>query len=284
MRKFEELLVSKGLYDCVNITVDDLDEMEQFLSNKIYKSFNIDCFCIDCNEKRVFDLVDKKSYEEQAFLGIPFGVDVGQKVKPSKMALYQEYLNKRYCISFCCTREHKHSLLFDLLITNDKIIKIGQYPSFADISIGDTTKYKNVLADKYREYCTSLGLFSHGVGIGSFVYLRRIIEKLVFEKYYEVSNKIDIDKKTFIHSDFKERIDILKDYLPKVLVDNKNIYSIISKGVHELEEKECVNMFPYVKAGIELILDDILLKKEREEKEKLFSKFVSDKTGELRKI
>lgn len=41
-------------------------------------------------------------------------------------------------------------------------------------------------------------------------------------------------------------------------------------------------MFPYIKAGIELILDDILAEKERKEKEKMFSKFVANKTGELR--
>ena len=41
-------------------------------------------------------------------------------------------------------------------------------------------------------------------------------------------------------------------------------------------------MFPYIRIGIELILDDLLAEKERKEKEKVFEEFVAKKTGELR--
>ena len=41
-------------------------------------------------------------------------------------------------------------------------------------------------------------------------------------------------------------------------------------------------MFPYIKAGIELILDALLAEKERKAKEKIFEKFVAQKTGELK--
>ncbi|MBU5440098.1 hypothetical protein KQI42_19065 [Tissierella sp. MSJ-40] len=85
-----------------------------------------------------------------------------------------------------------------------------------------------------------MGLFSHGIGIGAFVYLRRIIESLVFDKFKEVSNTIEINTETFKHSEFKEKIDILGEHLPKILVQNKNIYSIVSKGIHELTEDECI--------------------------------------------
>lgn len=60
------------------------------------------------------------------------------------------------------------------------------------------------------------------------------------------------------------------------------MYGIVSKGVHELSEEECREMFPYTKAGIELVLDDFLAEKERKEKEKVFGKFVAQKTGELK--
>jgi hypothetical protein len=49
-----------------------------------------------------------------------------------------------------------------------------------------------------------------------------------------------------------------------------------------LSEDECRSMFPYIRTGIELILDDLLAEKERAEKEKLFDAFVANKTGELR--
>lgn len=81
---------------------------------------------------------------------------------------------------------------------------------------------------------------------------------------------------------FENKIELLEEYLPQALVENKNLYGIISKGVHELDEKDCLEMFPNIRIGIELILDDILAEKEREEKEKILKRFVSDKTGELR--
>lgn len=81
---------------------------------------------------------------------------------------------------------------------------------------------------------------------------------------------------------FDEKIEALKPYLPEVLVANKNIYGIVSKGIHELSEEECREMFPYIKAGIELILDSLLAEKERKSKEKIFEKFVAKKTGELK--
>lgn len=282
MSKFEELLVSKGLYDSIDISVDDLGELEKLLSGSTYNGYNINCFCVLCNEMRTFESTDKEIHEEHGFVRIAIDTTGGRGRTPKKEELFNQYLDKRYCISFQCTRDHSHSLLFDLLVTNNQIIKIGQYPSFADISIGDIAKYKSVLGGKFREYSKSLGLFSHGIGIGSFVYLRRIIENLVFEKYAEVKDVLKVSEEDFIHSEFKDKLEALRPYLPQVLVDNKNIYGIVSKGVHELSESECLEMYPYIKAGIELILDDIIAEKERREKEKLFSKFVADTTGKLK--
>ena len=42
-------------------------------------------------------------------------------------------------------------------------------------------------------------------------------------------------------------------------------------------------MFPVVKIGIELILDDLISEKERIDKEKQFASFVADKANEFRK-
>lgn len=89
-------------------------------------------------------------------------------------------------------------------------------------------------------------------------------------------------KQVFEHLKFDEKIAVLKNHLPTVLVKNKNVYGIVSKGIHELSEDECICMFPFIRTGIELILDDLLAEKERVEKEKLFETFVAQKTGELR--
>lgn len=51
MGKFEELLVNKGLYDNVDITIDDLEELEKYLSQNEYTGNTIDCYCPHCETK-----------------------------------------------------------------------------------------------------------------------------------------------------------------------------------------------------------------------------------------
>ena len=104
----------------------------------------------------------------------------------------------------------------------------------------------------------------------------------MFDKYNELAEKLDILKEDFERQKFDKKIETLKEYLPASLVKNKNVYGIVSKGIHELSEEECREMFPYIRIGIELILDDLLAEKERKEKEKVFEEFVAKKTGELR--
>ncbi len=62
------------------------------------------------------------------------------------------------------------------------------------------------------------------------------------------------------------KISLLKDFLPEFLVENKNRYAILSKGIHELRESECLELFDTVKIGIEQILDEKIEKLEKAEK------------------
>ena len=283
MGKIEELLVNKGLYDIVDITVDDLDEIEKCLTKDEYAGNTIDCFCVHCATNRVFEYTNSEVHEDTGIMRMSVFDDGNPKVRrPKREEQFRRYLNKRYAMTYRCTRDRQHFIIFDLITTDDKIIKVGQYPSVADLVIPEIAKYKPVLGTQYREFSKAIGLFAHGIGIGSFVYLRRIIENLVFDKYNEVSENLEISNTEFMRLKFDEKIEALKPYLPEVLVANKNIYGIVSKGIHELSEEECREMFPYIKAGIELILDSLLAEKERKSKEKIFEKFVAKKTGELK--
>jgi len=283
MEKVEELLVSKGLYNSVDITVDDLAELEKYLSKSEYAGNTIDCFCVHCGTNRVFEYANNEVHDSIGMVRMNIFDDVNAKArKPKKEEIFNSYLNRRYVLTYRCTRNKEHAILFDLIVSDDKIIKIGQYPSVADLLTPEIARYKSILGKQYREFSKAVGLFAHGIGIGSFVYLRRIIENLVFDKYNQVADELGISKEDFEHLKYDIKIETLKDYLPKVLVTNKNVYGIVSKGVHELSEEECREMFPYIKAGIELILDDLLAEKERKEKEKVFEKFVAQKTGELK--
>ena len=110
---------------------------------------------------------------------------------------------------------------------------------------------------------TAVWLAAEGIGIGSFVYFRRIIENLVFEKYAEHKESLEISECDFSRLKFDKKIETLKDYLPEALVKNKAIYGIVSKGIHELSEEECLDMFQPLLIGIELILDEEMCIRDR---------------------
>ena len=154
--------------------------------------------------------------------------------------------------------------------------KIGQSPSFVKNEIYDSLlKYKNIIPKFYPELTKAESCYSHGLGIPAFVYLRRILEHLVNEKYYKFLCK---------NITFVEKIKKLEKY-DKIIPDDLEaikgqIYSVLSKGVHEYEELECVKLYPSVKYVIECVLDNELLKKERKEKSKNAIQAINGKLSE----
>jgi len=147
------------------------------------------------------------------------------------------------------------------------LIKVGQWPSIADLAENELHSYRKVLAEEdYRELARAVGLATHGVGIGSFVYLRRVFERLIDQARLQASKKPAWDDRAFQQSRMEDKIALLSNHLPPFMVEQRKLYSILSKGIHLLSEKECLEAFPVVRAGIELILDEKVLAKRRQEK------------------
>jgi hypothetical protein len=136
--------------------------------------------------------------------------------------------------------------------------KIGQYPSLADTLQDASRKYSKVFPSKQdqSEFYKALGLAAHGVGIGSFVYLRRIFERLIrrrFDEFEDLENWTDED---FNSKRWDERIDLMRNHLPGFMVDNRRVYSILSVGMHELEEAQCLKLAPVMQSSILVILEE----------------------------
>ena len=174
----------------------------------------------------------------------------------------------------CLRYEDELGIFVSVDSKNKTIMKIGQIPSFGDMHIRKVDKYKKVLSkEKMREFTKAIGLAANGVGIGSFVYLRRIFEYLIDDTFNKIpSTEIEIQKFNNARMDIK--ISVLKDFLPTFLVNNRKIYSILSKGVHELSEEECLGYFNCLKSSIEIMLFEKLIQKERE-------KHINEVTREL---
>ena len=145
------------------------------------------------------------------------------------------------------------------------IQKIGQYPSYADIHIASVKTYASVLSKaKLGELVRAIGLASHGVGIGAYIYLRRIFESLIEEAHLAAKTSHGWDEEEFVRARMSEKIGLLKGNLPTFLVEQANIYGLLSKGVHELSEEECLENFATLRIGIELILDEKVARRHHE--------------------
>lgn len=171
---------------------------------------------------------------------------------------------------------HKQKFIYKLDIEYGKnkevkliLQKIGQDPSnieFHNHNIRDKyskyKNYKNIKSDLSKAVIS----YENNFAVGGFLYLRRVLEKVVDYKYEEVKSNINCDKQAKYEEKgvkFKEKIDILKDELPEHLTKNKHIYSILSAGVHSLTEEECLEYFPIVEKSIHFILDELLERQKR---------------------
>lgn len=206
----------------------------------------IDIYCTGCAKESIFDTSD---HERDPF---------------DRWKLYKEGIHRS---SFICNRDRNHQYCAYFLITADAIQKIGQFPSVADFQIPQAEKYRKILGEEqYKELTRGIGLAAHGVGIGSFVYPRRIFSNLIEEEHSKSKAEPNFPEEEYKNARMDKKIKILEDKLPKFLVDNRALYSILSKGLHELSEEECLKYFDTIRIGIEQILDEKIEQQEKAKK------------------
>ncbi len=246
----EEFFINVPLYEVVTFDDDNLKKGQDLINfNK-----SLDAYCPECNKHSVFTR-KRVSYCNSEDGWINYG---------------------RFAIELICSRHKEHKLFFLFYANNSSIEKIGQLPSIASLNLFDAKKYSKVLDKKYfTEFNKAIGLSSHGIGIGSFVYLRRIFEFLIDDTHQKIKQSDEWDEDIYIKSRMDEKINLLKSELPIFLVENRIMYSILSKGIHELSEQECLDAFSVVKVGIELILDEKLENLYKEKKAKEAKKAIS---------
>jgi hypothetical protein len=169
---------------------------------------------------------------------------------------------------FNCSREAAHAYRFYFAKFDDRIWKIGQWPAFETIANADIEPFRAVLDScDYKELHRAGGLYSHGVGIGAFVCLRRIFERLV-----EQHRPAGLPDEDWRRLRMDERILAAKGELPRLLVENRALYGVLSKGIHELTEAECLQYFQVVRNGLMLILRQHLEAKKTRDAEAEFTK------------
>jgi len=175
-------------------------------------SFHFDCFCFECERESTFRF-DRSDSFSRNFLSV----------------------------KFTCSREDSHVgilYFFELSDTYNEdgtitrtLQKVGQIPSIADLEKPALQKYRKLLGVRFTELTRAVGLIAHGVGIGAFVYLRRIFEHLINGAAEVAASKPDWSRTNFIDARMEDKIVLLKNHLPPLMVENRKMYSIMSKAI-----------------------------------------------------
>lgn len=235
----QQFLFEVPLYDVSSISDAQVESL-------VRHGFTVDGHCPDCGRSSTFRASPRNMTEDEYGNYI-----LGEKDWAGELTIR-------------CSRDRDHSIEFNLLIINAQIQKVGQYPSFADIANDESKQFSTVL-DKgdANELHKAIGLAAHGVGIGAYVYIRRIFERLIHRRFEELKDANGWDEADFMQKRMTERIEFLRGHLPSFLVDNKRPYSIVSLGIHELSEQECLAFFEILRHSVIFILEEDRQAKER---------------------
>lgn len=271
------------MYESYEVSKDNIQDLIDVLDGNV----RINIYCKDCGEPRIFsmkevlcpfgnpqedvsmgslgkELLRQQQLQEMCSAPLP-----GEK-RPEKEWIWTNCRTQEFTrvmvFQFQCAMDARHYTDYIVRAEGNMLVKIGQFPSIADLTFPELDKYKKVLSSTDRkEFGRALGLYAHGIGAGSYVYLRRIFERLLMQAKEIAGSAINESEFSKAHVD--EKITMLSDYLPNMLTSNPTIYGILSKGIHELSEKECITYFPVLKECICMILgewEEIRKKKEQE--------------------
>lgn len=284
---FGNFLVNQGLYDEIEITKENIYELADLVGGKV----KLDVYCPKCGENRVFvgEAIPYYWYDdhEEKIEGHLLEDEIvsWQRItdmnncRPHFTDKSEElwtWTNNSICdetrlmvFRFICSMDSSHHLDYIVLTTGNMMKKIGQFPSVADLSFPELKEYKKVISkDDEKELKRAIGLYASGIGVGSFVYLRRIFERIIITASQKAIDAGTIEKSVFEKARVDEKIKMLSDDLPKALVSNSVFYGIVSKGIHELSEEECLDYFPVMQSFIMMILRQWEKKREDEEDER----------------
>lgn len=272
---------------------------EEFEKFKRYIGINkekIVTYCHKCKKEFPFNIQvkyinfisDINCSTEQMILTGSFGNAFGGRIDVKKGNFFgamppypkeQLYNNKIWYIeySFECANnlEHRYLMMITVELKDGCFIvrKIGQNPSMLTVKGFDFDKYKNILEkiNAYNDYKKADLSNADHFYVGAYAYLRRIFEKLIL--HYLGDTKLKDD-----HMDTK--IDAVKDnFDPRIRGLLKNLYGILSKSIHELDEEESREYYTYLKTVIDMQLEYMNSEEEKEKQSKRLGKILNEIAG-----
>ena len=254
-----------GLYQPLTLNVVDAGRLASLLT-AYPRGFRVDCYCPTCRDATVFSCpIDTASLEAA----------INREKMGSRAQVLQWYLALRQ-LTFTCARHDGHTLQIfldvrfesgdDVPVPAFKLSKIGQLPSKLALLSKDLASYRKVAEPlDLKELHSAVLSHANGFHIAALAYLRRVFERRIETAHSRARENPAWDDSKYDRRTMRmeERITALAGYLPKFLLENRNIYGILSKGIHELTEAECEEAYAALEVSVRFILDEELQARER---------------------
>ena len=232
-------------------------------------------FCVLCNNEESFTTDSKLTFERNGILNNKYlykinygGYDLFYKYLPGKEIYLNDFeIKKAYLklVTITCNYDanHYYVIYYKLSHTENEFIitKIGQNISPYEIGLPKVKKFEKQLKkfDAVDDYKKVHIHRAYGDNIAALLYLRRFFEKM--------TNKL-LDGADLSDNRFETKIKKLReDKKLNPQVDNlaKPVYELLSKGIHELNNDECNELFQSLNLFIEMQLIYIKTEKEKEQ-------------------
>ena len=188
----QDVFLEFPLYRTVKIDSSDAEKLSSIIGKG---DSQIDAHCIYCGKESIFFDSRSHRFDPQLILG-----------------------DRLFTVTLKCKRNSDHTYWFAFKVESELFSKVGQNPSHADLANVELNKYRKVLGNpRSAELRRAVGLAANGVGVGAFVYLRRIFESLLSDHkdQFEAKNG---PIKNWDNMRVQERVNVLSSILPPALV------------------------------------------------------------------
>lgn len=241
----------------------------------------IDAFCETCKQIRPFqdNPINSKEQRKKIEDNWRQSDEIEQAFNPRQKPIERKRLSTgQTYFEFLCVscRKERYKFCVHQLASEDtiKLQKFGELPRKQLERYKLLQKFFSDDSDCYEKAVVCL---SHGYGIAAFAYLRRIIENNILklldvlqEDINSSGGNIEIEKalaELRKESPTSDKIKIANNALPAYLKpDGLNplgkLYGILSDGVHQLSDQECLERADIVKECLKFLISELATRKE----------------------
>lgn len=211
---------------------------------------------INLNSKVVYSFDDEQINVEGY---VPDDINATDKMRNivGEISNKLRFFAKKFKCPIC---KNIYQVSYRILFEKDKLylMKIGQYPSLHEFSEYSLNSYDKLLKkmDARDDFRNAIKMHTDGYNIAAYVYLRRVVEKIILFVYNDSKGEIDCEYEEFKNLHLNQKIQTIKEFLPEFLYSNQQIYSIVSAGIHMLDEETCEQYFDVLQTAVEIILSE----------------------------